>query len=181
MSEVDRIFNYSKTNICKYYIVELYKAFDEYLKNSIEEIFQFNPLLVLELSAAQVSVSAVDIIKLGEYKNICKKIISDIYRKLEDLQSTRKLLDKYKKTFKIEIEKRIEKKALSVLELRHLIIHNDCKIDEVYEKSYPEMKLCAGKKISTTFSFVSTLDSNLTAFIDLIDKILLEKKLIKEN
>lgn len=179
LSETKRIFNYSKTNICKYYIVELYKAFDEYLKNSIGEIFQYNPSLVLGLSDKPVLFTGADIVTLGNYKKICDKFISDIYRKLEDMQSTKKLLEKYVNVFKITIEKEKIDKALSVLELRHLVIHNNCKIDDGYQKDFPNMKLCSGKKIPTNFYFVNTLDSNLTCLIDIVDMKLIKRQLIK--
>lgn len=178
VSEIDRIFNFSKCKICEYYIVELYKAVDEYLRNSIDEVFEKDPNRVLGFSTKPITLTGKNIIDLGNYKEICKKMTTEIYRNLEDLKSTKNLLEKYAKVFKIEIHQDIVIEALSVLELRHLIIHNNSTIDTDYEKKYSIMKLKIGEKIPTNFKFVISLAPKISKLINFFDNALLKNKLL---
>ena len=170
LTEINRIFNYSKTNICKYYIVELYKAFDEYLRNSIKEIFLTSPTTVLGLSDKQINMTGADIVAYGNYQNVCNKIIADIYRELENMQSTKKLLDKYIKVFKLNIPNVLIDDALSLLELRHLIIHNNSIIDLKYQTSFPASGLTNGSKVPTNYTFANSQQIKLVSLINYIDQ-----------
>lgn len=178
ITQVERIFNYSKMNICKYYIIELYRAFDEYLRNCIREVFSNKSEKVLGLCEKSLSFTGAEIVKLKNYENICDNLVAKIYRELESSQSTKKLLDKFIKTFKLSIEKDVETNALAVLELRHLIIHNNSLIDNKYQVSFPKMKLKTDDKIPTRFNIVASLEKKLIPLIDNIDKELIKGKLV---
>lgn len=180
LTECNRIFNFTKSNICRYYIVELYMAFDEYLQNVLKESFHHNSKQILGLSDKMLSITCKEILELGSYQEICEKVISDYYRELENLQSTTKLLDKIIKVYKITISDENMKKALAVLELRHLIIHNKTIIDVNYEKKYSFMNLKSKSKIPTKYDFVSKLSTHLTNLIDEFDKKLIEKNLLEK-
>ena len=127
-----------------------------------------SPNQVLGLSDKQINLLGIDIIQLGTYDNICNKLCNDIYRGLENLQSTTKLLEKYFKTFKITVDQCIISDALSVLELRHLIIHNNSRIDLKYETAYKKFGLKSGDKVPTTYSFVNRQKDFV---VDLVKKV----------
>lgn len=178
LSETTRIFNYSKSKICEYYIINLYKTFDEYLQNTIYEVFKAEPQRILGLSNESVSFSGIEIIELGSYKEICDKLITNLYRKLENLKSTKQLLEKYVKVFNIQLENNQIENGLAVLELRHLVIHNNSKIDKTYENKFPFMNQKGGNKISTNFNFVNSLEPKISELVDEIDNQLLAKKFL---
>lgn len=57
-----------------------------------------------------------------------------IYRSLEKLKSTPKLLDKFIKATGINVPNDVKANALVYLEVRHLIIHNNSKADAKFNQ-----------------------------------------------
>ena len=77
-----------------------------------------------------------EIIRLENYENLQEKIISNIFRSIEEQKSTGKLLDKILKDTKVSVPAAITNEALAYLEMRHLFVHNQGKVDHKYAQQF---------------------------------------------
>ena len=77
-------------------------------------------------------MSYKDIFTLGTYSALLDDIAKRVFRALESERSTPKLLKKFIKTAKLNIPTNIQQDALTYLEIRHLIIHNNSQADATF-------------------------------------------------
>lgn len=133
---VNRIFAYSRSKMNEQVIVDLYRIFSDYIVNVMREIFSKNPshLLSLVSSKEDKVMNFKEILDAGNFQSLKDQMSLKIYRTLERLQSTPKLLDKIIKVTNINVPKDKLDDALMYLEIRHLIIHNNSKADNKFKQ-----------------------------------------------
>jgi hypothetical protein len=173
-----RIINYSRSKNSEYAIIELYNAFSNYLKDLLIEFYQKDPEKIAGKAAGQ-SLSFNDIVGLGSYENISQKIISVVFRKLENKRSTVKLLDGILSHTKIELDNNLKTKGLMYLEVRHLIIHSNCKADDEFKRKYDQLiQIKADGKVPMKFDIVNDAIESLINLAKSIDKTLINENFI---
>lgn len=190
VSQASVIFNQSINRRQEYAICQTYGFFTAYLHSILFEMYKHNPLKVVDSLLKNVekdekvkSLSTIEIIKLGSYPKIERKIIDDIFRKLEDEQSTKSLLMKILKC--CDMEDRINgndiKETLKYLELRHIIIHHNGIIDSTYANTYgdsynPHVK--AGYKMQRTYEICRQTYEKTLSLCKAIDSALIKNNCI---
>lgn len=158
-----RVFNFSRAQNIEHVISSLYRLFTEYMQGALTEIYATNPLLAA--GKAPGALHYVEIIKLGSFDAIADKIVANVFRKLENERSTVQLLDKVLDHTGVNLDPDQKEKALMYLEMRHLFVHNNGKIDEPFHVRYGHlMTTNVGNKLPTRFSIAS----NAIATIDTI-------------
>lgn len=132
--DISRTFTTSRIKINEQTLIELYAYFADYLSSVIREIEGINPHRILNLIPPQspVNMSYKDIFTYGTYSTLLDEIAKRVFRALESERSTPKLLKKFIKTAKLNIPTNIQQNALTYLEIRHLIIHNNSKADTAF-------------------------------------------------
>lgn len=177
-TEYARIINYSRRENSDYCFVELYNLFAYYMKDILKEMYLLRPKSITEKSNKTISYS-----KMAEFTSIDALVdymIEDIFRELEGLRSTPKLVKRIVGHTKIHIPQSQSDEAIMYLSIRHLIIHNNSKIDtEFYSKYQHKLSISANGKVPTDFStFQSALNAVYT-YIKTIDTELIAKNFIK--
>lgn len=145
-----RVFNFSRSRNIEHALISLYRYFSEYMHGILAEIYATNPLVVV--GKAPGSLQYPDIVKLGNYQAVADKMVSNVFRKLEDERSTVKLLDKILDHTGVNPDPNQKDVALMYLEMRHLFVHNHGKADEGFVARYgATTKLTVGQKLPTKF------------------------------
>ena len=136
IAEIKRVFSTSRIKVSEQAIIELYAYFADYVSGIIRELENTHPTRILGIVPPQNStdLSYKDIFTLGSYAAILDEIAKRVYRNLEDERSTNKLLKKFIKTTNLNIAVNIQEDALVYLEIRHLIIHNNSKADDKFNR-----------------------------------------------
>lgn len=132
--DIQHTFATSRIKINEQTLIELYAYFADYLSSVIREIEGINPKRILNLVPPQSSVnmSYSDIFTFRTYDALLDEIAKRVFRALESERSTPKLLKRFVKTVKLNIPTNIQQDALTYLEIRHLIIHNNSKADSAF-------------------------------------------------
>ncbi|MCF7861583.1 hypothetical protein K9M79_05035 [Candidatus Woesearchaeota archaeon] len=179
ISNKANLFRYSRSRNNQYAMIELYKAFTCYLKDLLAEFFENDPIKIAG-KAQNSHLSFFQIVELGSYEKISDQIISSVFRKLENERSTSKLLEKILNHTKISIDDQKKFDGLMYLEIRHLIIHNNCKADDNFKNKYRNHVAIDSKgKISMTFDLVYKAIISITDLAKDIDEKLLSDNIIK--
>lgn len=178
VGESPRVFNYSKSQSYEHALIALYRHFGEYLRGILEEMYATDPLAIV----GKVSGSSLqfhELVQLGSFDAIVKRMIDTTFRRLEDERSTTKLLDKIVGHTKIKIDDVVREEALRYLELRHLFIHNGGRCDAVFEKAHGKhLKVKDGDDLPTDFKTTSAAFQAVTKLLKAIDHELLHGKYV---
>lgn len=181
------LIKHSQKKNIEFAILRLFNLFTDYLQSITKELFAKNPMLVVGKAVINkngedkenLTMSYAEIVRLSNYENVKEQIVLNIFRSIEELKSTSKLLEKILKDTKVNISKGITDDALTYLEMRHLIIHNHGLADNKYAKNYgnkftPQLK----EKIELPIKFV-TFSKALIAITKLVTTI--DEQLIKQG
>jgi hypothetical protein len=165
-----RIFNYSRSKNTLSAIVEIFGYFSEYMRDILKEIYEKDPMKVVSQSNKMLTLKFSDIAKFTSLQELHAKMVEDIFRNLENERSTVKLIDKIINGFGLNISNAEKEVVLPFLELRHLIIHNNAKIDAAFEKKYgAKLSVKAGDKVPSQFSVANDAIKHTSTFLKSID------------
>lgn len=170
VSHKDRIFNFCKAHNCENAIIDVFSAFSEYMYGILHEMYNNNPMAVVNKSNKTLNMTFSEIAKLGNFEAIKNKMIDDVFRALENERSTITLINKIIRDTNVNITDADKDKVLPYLEMRHLLIHNNKKIDRKFEDKYGnEFGLKQGNKVPTNFDNASKALAEVTTFVGKLD------------
>lgn len=181
------IIKYSQKKNIEFAILRLYNLFTSYLQSITKEMFATNPMLVVGKAVINKNgddkenlvISYAEIVRLNSFENIQEQMILRIFRSMEDLKSTSKLLEKILKDTKVIIPKAITDDALAYLEMRHLFVHNQGVVDNKFAKTYGNKFTPILKEKRELPAKIGTFTNALTATTKLITEI--DKQLISKG
>lgn len=174
-SHRSRIYTFCKSKNYKSAIIENFGAFSEYMKSILSEMYEFNPMSVVGKSSKPLNMPFHELAKIGNFEEVKTKMISEVFRSLENERSTIKLIDKIINGTNVNITENDKNAVLPYLEMRHLFIHNHSKIDDKFDRNFGEsFGLKENDKVPTTYEnaskalletliFVAKLDQELIA------------------
>lgn len=133
--DITRTFVSARKMLNEQAFVELHCLFSDYLANVITEIAHIDPKKLLGTLGTDDdrSIKFAELVTLGNYNSILNEMASRVFRKLENLRSSKEMLEQLCKITKIEINDQLKDEALLYIDVRHLIIHNDSVADENFK------------------------------------------------
>lgn len=179
--EIGRVFSLSRSKLNEQAIVDIYRFFSWYISHTIRAMAQKEPIKIQSLLANKNStISYVDIVKAGSYETIIENMAKSVFRTLEELRSTSKMLEKIISLTNIAIEENLLKDALFYLDIRHLIIHNDTKADDKFEENNRNLVSIhpINKKIGMNYDLSTRVLEKVKEFCKEIDCQLIAKGLL---
>lgn len=179
-SEYARIVNYSKRESNEYCFVELYNMFASYMKDILKEMYILKPKSITNKSHKEVSFT-----KLSEFHSIDEVVnymIDEIFRDFENERSTPKLVKKIIGHTGISIPNAVTNEAMMYLLMRHLIIHNNSKVDQdYYDKYHKELSITKGGAVPTTYDNLQKALNSVRTYLQMIDEELINKGFINSR
>ena len=127
------------------------------MTNIIREIIETNnseAFVGLVAGNKDASMTFIDIIRFADKSSIIEEMARRVYRKLENERSTTELLNKVIKVTQMNIADELKKKALLYLEIRHLIIHNDSKVDKAFHERNDELQGLVKTKAGDDYNLI---------------------------
>jgi hypothetical protein len=165
-----RIYNYCRSKNTLSAIVEVFGYFSEYMRDILKEIYETNPMAVVGKSNKQLNFTFADIAKFVTLQELHTKMVEDVFRSIENERSTIKLIDRILKDTGANISAADKDSVLPYLELRHLIIHNNSKIDQAFEDKYGALfSVKSGDKVPSKFTVADTAIEKIATFIKKVD------------
>jgi hypothetical protein len=175
-----RIYGFCKSKNYKNAIIETYAAFSEYMKNILKEMYETAPIQVVGKSKKILNLQFHEIVNLGDFESIKNKMIADVFRSLENERSTIKLIDKIIDGTGVSITDYDKNAVLPYLEMRHLFMHNNGKIDEKFESNYgAAFGLNKNNKVPTNYDNASKAILETSKFVKKLDQELLNQNHIQ--
>jgi hypothetical protein len=170
VDEKDRIINHTRARNSEYAIITLYRYFIEYLRNVLREIYIYKPLVVVGKAPPEYCLSYVEIVKLGSFDAISEKMVTDVFRHLEEKRNTKKFIKNMLAGI-ITVDEATKTNALKYLDMRHLFIHASGIVDQEYINKYgKELSLHVGENLPTTYDNARAAIEAVTLLCQVIDQ-----------
>lgn len=176
-TEYSRVINFSRRENNDYCFLELFNLFSYYMKDILKEMYLLRPKSITQKCNKEITYSKIS--EFASLDSLVDYMIDDIFKELESIRSTQKLVKRILNHTKAVIPQNISDDALMYLNIRHLIIHNDSKVDsEFYEKYKNKLSISLNGKVPTEYStFKSALES-VYNYVKTIDAELISKNFI---
>jgi hypothetical protein len=169
-SHRSRVYNYCRAKNTQSAIIELHGFFSEYMCDILKEIYKTKPLLVVGKSNRQLDLKYHELIKYTNLQDLHTKMVNDVFRNIENEQSTIKLIDKILNNTDANVSEGEKNRALPYLEMRHLFIHNKGYADGAFADKYgAQFKVKCGDKLPTKFKIADDAIANVSALTQKID------------
>jgi hypothetical protein len=186
--DINRTFTTSRIKINEQAIIELYAAFSDYCLSLIKELAHSNSkkrILGLYYSTnqkSQDSLSYKDILDLGSYDNVINEIASKIFRRIENIKSTTFQVEVFIKKLGIDVPGDLKNDAILYLVVRHLIIHNNSKVDDDFNGKNKKglVETNANGKIKINYALSSAAITKVTELCKMIDEEIIKKGLLNK-
>ena len=175
-----RIYNYCRSKNTHSAIVEIFGYFSEYMRDILKEIFATNPMHVVGKSNKMLNLTFADIAKFNSLQEVHRRMVEDVFRSIENERSTIKLIDRIISGTDANISAAEKDTAIPYLEFRHLIIHNNGKIDAEFERKYgAKFSVKVGDKVPSKFTVADEAIDKISEFLKKLDSEFLRLNLVK--
>lgn len=176
-TEYSRVINFSRRETNDYCFLELFNLFSYYMKDILKEMYLLHPKSITQKCNKEITYS-----KISEFVSIDELVdymIDDIFKELESIRSTQKLVKRILNHTKAVIPQNVSDDALMYLNIRHLIIHNDSKIDsEFYEKYKNKLSISLNGKVPTDYSVFQSALESIYNYVKAIDVELISRNFV---
>ena len=190
VKDIGRAFATSRIKVNEQAIIELYAAFSDYLVSIIHELAHGNNrnellCLIESKNDNDSKVTYKQIFDFASFERILDEIANRVYRNLENsTRSTPKMLNKILSVLNIQIPDDMKEDALLHLEVRHLIIHNNSKIDDDFNNRNNNGRIpvnTVNKKIIINYALSKIAIEKVLVLCKKIDDELIAKSLLKDQ
>ena len=175
--DITRTFISARKQMNEQAFVELHCIFSDYIAHVIAEIASNEPKKLLSIlgNDTERSISFAEIVSLGNYDAVIQEMALRVFRILENLRSTKDMMQKLCKIAKISVDNDLLNRALIYIDVRHIIIHRDSVVDNVFKskdgsglipQKNDKLQLkyaVTNKAINTVYELCRTLDNALIA------------------
>jgi hypothetical protein len=174
------VYSFCRSRNARSSIVDLYNYFTEYMRGILGELYDKEPLKIVGKSNKVMNLTYAEIVKIGNFEDIKNKMILEVFRNIENERSTIKLIDKIINGTEVNISEADKNAVLPYLEMRHLYIHNNSKVDGAFESNWgAQFGLRKGDKLPTDFLTANAAITAAIAFVKKLDEEFLRMDLVK--
>ena len=178
-----QIKNHLSNTLYSSYIKDVYEEVMLYFTKIIQYVIESNsvkPELIIPNN--EMKMTYREILKKNSFDSLIEHITRDTFREIENKRDTSYILEEIPRRLRIEIPKKILSDVLPYLEIRHLLVHNDGKIDSRFKSKYPNiLKFSPKNKIDINFTFIKDLKNKVVNLVKLYDNEIISKGLILEE
>ena len=177
-NEIRRVYVSTRKSLNEQAFVELHCIFSDYISHIISEIAHNDPKKLLGImgDSSERTICYADIVKLGNYELIINEMATKVFRFLENLRSTSKMLEKLCKITKISIKESLKNEASIYVDVRHLIIHGDSIVDENFiKRDVHKLIPLKGNKLALKYEVTDKAINKIYEFCKVLDDALIEK------
>lgn len=170
-----------KSTLCEAFIKNIYENLIIYLSEVLTAAAQNGLDPDRLIGEHKVNFEANDILKAGSWENVVSMVSNSVFRKLENERKTSKLLEKLNDKLNLKVQQSSIDNALPYLELRHLLVHNNGEIDDVFANKYPSFGYLTGDKIKLDYDLLQKVRKSIYKLVNEFDKQIVDLNVISPN
>lgn len=113
----------------------------------------------------KLTIEGNDLLRAGTWQAVVQMVADGVFRRLENLQDTKKLVDKLNEKLNLGVAPAKITAALPYLEMRHLLVHNDGLADAVFCERFPDFGATVGERLSLEYTVLDEARTAITALV----------------
>lgn len=175
-----QIKNHIANTLYSSYIKDVYEEVMLYFTKIIRYVIESNSVKPeMLIPNNEMKMTYREILRKNNFDALIEQITKDTFREIENKRDTTTILEEILKRLRINIPKKTLTDVLPYLEIRHLLVHNDGKIDNRFKSKYPDiLKLNPNNKIDINIAFIMELKNKVVNLVKLYDNEIISKGLI---
>lgn len=169
------------------YIKDLSEELHIYLRLVVKEAWQSAKVDPGRLAGFQSSSTMTyrEILEHLQRGSLADEVVDRIFQGLEALRSDKDLIKEIQKKLGIEVSSDAVSAAVSILDVRHKLVHADGFVSTEWKNNHPTLqyKVDSQGRIEITLNYSTVINARkaITNLIECIDKEVLKKGLVVEN
>ncbi|WP_281838712.1 hypothetical protein [Cardiobacterium hominis] len=170
-----------KATLCEAFIKNIYENLTIYLSEILEAAVRngFNPVRLI--GEHKTSFEANEILSAQKWDNVVSLVAKSVFRNLENERSTKNLIEKINNKLDLKIPENIIKEALPYLEVRHLLVHNNGKLDDKFIKNYRNFEHTNGKDIKLDYQLLQNARKAIYNLVNKIDSQIISLQIVSQK
>ena len=158
------------------FIKEMYEEFTMYLRHIVTGAARAGLDPNRFAGQHQINVSAVELLALGSWEKVVSHVSDSLFRTIENERSTFNLIDQVNRKLGLRIAPGTRDAARPYLDLRHLLVHNDGRIDDIFRQTHQNFVVETNVKgrIRLHLGLLLQAKNAIGALVDEIDARVLE-------
>lgn len=151
------------------FIKDIYEDFAAYLADILKGCAKngLDPKRII--GEHKFAVEANELLALGNWNAVVSFVSDTLFRKLENEQSTLKLITAIDAKLALKLDPKTRDAALPYLELRHILVHRDGYVDAEFCKKFPHFNLKPGSVLEVKYKVVNDAKKTIVALVAHID------------
>lgn len=158
-----------KKTIYGAFMKDLYEDFADYVSSSLSRAALAGIDPARFVGEIKLDLHAVEIIAAGSWENVVRLMSDKIFRALENERSTIVLIEKISRRLGLNLNGEVLSAAMPYLDARHILVHRDGMVDEIYTNKYPQVPIQSGR-ILLNFALISEARTTVRALARHIDE-----------
>lgn len=163
------------------FIKDMYEEVTEYIHYILQQGAMNGADTKRLVGEHNIEMTANDILSKNNKKEIVQAVMMQIFRQLENQQSTIKLISSIKNKLGLSINQELINKALPFLESRHIFVHADGKPDQAFLNKYPNIKLDSKKRILLNSAFANDAYDAINNLVSALDKEMIDRNYLSAS
>ena len=172
-----------------------YSIYSSYIKDIYEEVMiYFTEVISMFIKKgikeperfvgdSKITISLRELLELNDFSTLVNYTSKKILRELEQKKDTSFILTQIPKKLGINIDDQKIKDTKPYLELRHLLVHNDGKIDQCFKNRFPDfpIKTTSKERIDLDLKLIINYRKKIKNLIKEYDKVFISSDLIPNS
>lgn len=175
------VANHLNASLCEAFIKNIYEDliqyFSETLRAAAKNGLDSNRLI----GEHQVSFQANEILSAKNWNLVVDMVSKSVFRQLENERSTKKLINKMNTKLELGVNQTTIDAALPYIEVRHLLVHNEGKADQLFCQSFPSFGAILGQKIKLDYTLLQSTRTAITNLVNEFDLQIVNKSVVASN
>lgn len=175
------VSNHLRQSIYSAFIKDIYEEVTIYLNKVLYECSRNNINPYMLVGNTKIEVNPVDILKCTDIDSVYSHITNLIYKSIEQERSTQALIQKFIKKINIEINQELINSSVSLLNIRHILVHTDGIPNDKFKERNPDIEIRPNGRIKLTYSLSIRIKNAALGLLSAIDKQLIENSIVGDN
>jgi hypothetical protein len=158
-----------KATLCASFIKDIYEDLYSYLREILTAAAENGLDPNRLIGEHKLTLEGNDLLRAGTWQSVVQLVADDLFRKLENLQNTKTLIEKINDKLNLRVDRAKIDAALPYLEIRHLLVHNDGLADDRFCNQFSSFGATVGERLSLDYEILNGARTTIVALVNEYD------------
>lgn len=159
-----------KATLCASFIKDIYEDLYAYLREILTAAAENGLDPNRLIGEHKLALEGNDLLRAGTWQAVVQLVSDGLFRKLENLQDTKKLIEKFNDKLNLGVDSTKIDAALPYFEIRHLLVHNDGLADAKFCNQFTTFGATVGQRLTMDYETINSARTAICALVTEYDE-----------